>query len=81
MNNAVNEMMFPTLSKFVMSILALPHSSAAAERVFSQLNLIKTKTRNRLEVQTCDAILHAKEICQSTECFKWKPSDHLVNKK
>lgn len=55
--NELNEYMFPNVTKLVKSLMCLPHSSAAAERVFSQLNLIKTKVRNRLEIKTCDAIL------------------------
>ena len=31
---------FGQLSKFMCSLLALPHSSACVERVFSQVNLI-----------------------------------------
>ena len=39
---------FPTVTRLVQSLLTLPHSSAAAERVFYSLNLIKTAQRNRL---------------------------------
>ena len=37
--NESNDPMFPNLIKLVTGILCLPHSSAATERVFSQLNL------------------------------------------
>ncbi|XP_056643937.1 uncharacterized protein LOC130449894 [Diorhabda sublineata] len=50
----------PNLKKFVTHILSLPHFSAAAERVFSQLFLIKTKPRNRLDVKTCQSLLYIK---------------------
>jgi len=42
-------MIFPRLFKFAIAILSLPHS-AATERVFSSLNLIKTKIRNKLHI-------------------------------
>lgn len=80
MKNSMDSMMFPALSNLMMAILSLPHSSAAAERIFSQLNLIKTKSRNRLEVKTCDAILHAKELSYETDCFDWSPTINLMKK-
>ena len=81
--NIVNEKsdpMFPNLIKLVTGILCLPHSSAAAERVFSQLNLFKTKTRNRLLVDTCYSILHAKQLLgKENTCYSWEPSPSLLN--
>lgn len=53
LKNALNENLFPNVTKLIHVLLALPHSSAAAERIFSQLTLIKVKTRNRLLVRTC----------------------------
>lgn len=58
--NDVNPM-FPNLMKVVKVLLALPHSSATTERVFSQLSLIKTFLRNRLLVTTVAAIIHVKD--------------------
>jgi len=54
-------MIFSRLFKFATAILSLLHSSAATELVFSSLNLIKTKIRNKLHIQTRDSLLHAKE--------------------
>ncbi|CAH1111390.1 unnamed protein product [Psylliodes chrysocephalus] len=36
--NAANEKIFGNLCEFVFNIFSLPHSSASAERIFSQLN-------------------------------------------
>lgn len=82
MKNELNSALFPHITKFIKAILSLPHSSAAAERIFSQLNLLKTKVRNRLCVDTCDAILHAKNLLNinNSECFNWEPSTNLINK-
>lgn len=65
-----NETIFPRLFKFATAILSLPHSSPTTERIFSSLNLIKTKIRNRLQIQTCDSLLQAKEILNNIECYK-----------
>ena len=62
MENSLNELMFPTLSNFICDILCFSHSTATVERIFSQLTLIKSKTRNSLSVQTCNALLHCKSL-------------------
>jgi hypothetical protein len=36
------------MADFAFTFLALGFSNAAMERVFSQMNLMKTKTRNRM---------------------------------
>ncbi|XP_050316342.1 uncharacterized protein LOC126750689 [Anthonomus grandis grandis] len=56
------ESRFPNLSNFVFNLLTLPHSSANVERVFSQINLNKTKQRNRLKTPMIAAILHTKSL-------------------
>lgn len=78
LKNALNETLFPLTKHFVSSLLSLPHSSAAAERVFSQLFLIKDKKRNRLEVNTLNAIMSCKELLNGVDCSKWNPSKSLL---
>lgn len=51
---------FPTINQFVKHIFTLPHSSACVERVFSAINLNKTKIRNMLGTDTLTGILHSK---------------------
>lgn len=43
---------FPLMKQLISAILSLPHSSANVERIFSQINLNKNKSRNRLEIET-----------------------------
>lgn len=62
--NASGELVFSNLMKVVKYIMVFPHSSAAAERTFSQYNLIKTQLRNRLKVSTAAAILRIKDGLQ-----------------
>lgn len=52
-NNAFEE-----LAKFALQLLSLPWSNADVERTFSQLNLVKSKIRNRMQLTTVNAILH-----------------------
>lgn len=80
MKNNTDNPMFPNLSNFVKGLMCLPHSSAAAERQFSQYNLIKTKTRNRLLIETSDAILHSKNLLKGDTCFSWTPSNRLLQR-
>lgn len=54
--------LFPDLAEFMLSLLCLPHSSAAAERVFSFINRMKTKTRNRLTTATISGLLHTRRL-------------------
>lgn len=51
---------YPNVWRLVKYILALPHSSATCERCFSQINLNKTKTRNKLETPTLRGLLYGK---------------------
>lgn len=45
------------LADFALSVLVLPHSNAEVERVFSQMNIVKSKLRNRMETKMANAIL------------------------
>ncbi|CAG4997779.1 unnamed protein product [Parnassius apollo] len=49
---------FSELASLTISILSLPHSNAEIERVFSQMNIVKTKLRNRMSLHTLNSILH-----------------------
>uniref|UniRef100_H3AVF6 HAT C-terminal dimerisation domain-containing protein n=1 Tax=Latimeria chalumnae TaxID=7897 RepID=H3AVF6_LATCH len=48
---------YPILTKLAKAILVLPHSSANVERLFSQMTLVKTQLRNRLNNDTLEDIL------------------------
>lgn len=43
------------------------HSSAENERIFSTLNLIKTKIKNKLNLNTCESMLLSKDFFK----MKW----------
>ena len=69
------------LSYFMCGLLALPHSSACVERVFSQVNLVKTKQTNRLQASTVANRLLAKQAIsrQNAVCYTWDPSKSLID--
>lgn len=78
LKNEINEIMYPHLSQFISDILCFPHSSATVERIFSQLNLIKTKTRNTLGIENCSYLLHCKALLQEENCITWCPSQSML---
>ena len=48
---------FSKLAGFAIKMLCLSYSNAEVERMFSQLNIVKNKLRNRLSSETATAIL------------------------
>lgn len=51
---------FQELADFAMKVLILPHSNAEVERVFSQLNITKSKLRNKMGIKLVNSLLHIK---------------------
>jgi len=48
---------FGHISRLALGLLSLPFSNAAVERVFSVMNAVKTKSRNRLLVEMVQSIM------------------------
>lgn len=48
---------FGELAEFALHLLVLPFSNAEVERVFSQMNLVKCKIRNRMQNKMLNAII------------------------
>ena len=71
---------FRLLSHLFVHLTILPHSSAAVERVFSQVNSVKTKTTNRLNVDSVNKKLLAKQAVtkRGMNCTTWTPPLQLV---
>ncbi len=65
---ASGEPEFPLLMKLVEVIMVLPHSSATVERIFSAININKTKIRNRLSTVSLTGILHTKNLRNMKQC-------------
>lgn len=58
--NSGGELVFFELSRFVLSVLSLLISNAYVERVFSTMNIIKSKIRNKINLSLLDSILRIK---------------------
>lgn len=58
--DAIGENPFEDLVNLAFKFLSLPHSNAEVERLFSQMNLIKTKLRNRMHINKLNDILTIK---------------------
>lgn len=52
---------FKELATFALSVMSLPHSNACCERIFSKVNRIKTKSRNKLITETISATIMTNE--------------------
>lgn len=48
---------FKELAEFVLRTLSLPLAKATVERVFSIMNFVKSKSRNRMQISTLEAII------------------------
>lgn len=55
--NSANENPFKELAEFALSMLCLPISNADIERVFSDMNLVKSKLRNKMQSELLNSIL------------------------
>lgn len=77
--DAANENPFKELCLLAFTILVLPHSNADVERLFSSMNVIKNKLRNRMNVNTLNAVLQIRFglIKFNQTCFNYIIPEHL----
>lgn len=60
-------------------MLCLPLSNVKCERIFSDINRIKTKDRNRFDNQNVASIIHAKEGLKDVgECHNFDPDKIMI---
>jgi hypothetical protein len=74
----------PNLSKVILSVLTIPHSNAAEERVFSMIRKNKTSDfRSNLDLETSLSAIMTIKMNKPTSlipCHKFKPSTELLKK-
>lgn len=69
---------FPVLCDMVKKLLCLPHSTAAVERLFSAINIMKTKLRNKMSTTTIKGNLHTK--AEVKECYAFNATEVHMKK-
>ncbi|XP_039301961.1 uncharacterized protein LOC113005616 isoform X1 [Solenopsis invicta] len=68
------------LAEFALRLLVLPLSNAVVERVFSIMNAVKTKSRNKMSLKMLEAILrvriylNVRHIC----CETFEPTEDMI---
>jgi len=71
--------MFETISEFALQILSLPTSNVVVERLFSKVNLLKSKIRNKISTSTLTSLILSSEMIKvAGGCVKFKPHLQLV---
>lgn len=56
--DAANCYIFKELANFSLTVLSLPWSNAAVERIFSQMNIVKSKSRNKMGTTLLTSLLY-----------------------
>lgn len=66
---------FYELAMFALSAMSLPHSNASCERIFSKINRVKTKSRNKLITNTVSSTIMTSECIKRNEsyCYNFQP--------
>lgn len=81
LQNSYNEPKYPNISKFALTLLTIPLSNASIERIFSQMNIVKNKIRNKLLVSTTESILLVRNCLQNVRmetCVNFIPSKKML---
>ncbi|XP_046972275.1 zinc finger protein 862 [Vanessa cardui] len=73
---------FKRLSTFMLAMLSLPHSNAECERIFSKVNDVKTKKRNKLITRSIRGNLLTQQSIKrhGQNCLDFKPGDEMLKK-
>lgn len=70
---------FKSIANFALDVLCVPHSNAECERIFSKINLVKTKPRNRLNNKSLNGcLLTAQAVKEQTNCLNFAPTKAMI---
>nr|XP_039266528.1 uncharacterized protein LOC120341976 isoform X1 [Styela clava] len=72
---------FQDLGTFMVALLTLPLTNASVEKVFLQMNMIKSKPRNRMGQQLLENILRVRAYMKRNNicCDDFIPSDKMID--
>lgn len=76
LRNMNQDLLFPNLKKVICLLLVRSFSNASVERIFSQLKLITTDNRNRLNTYTIAALVMTKQYIKDS--IKYEPPKSLL---
>ena len=65
------------MASFVKCLMCLPISNAQCERIFSQVNMVKTKYRNRFTSNHISSVLHVKQGL-TDGCTSFDPTTDML---
>lgn len=75
------EHLFRNIARTALALFSLPHSNCDSERIFSKINLTKTKIRNRLIVPTVQGyVLTSQHVKASGGCVGFEPSKEMLSR-
>ncbi|XP_043464021.1 uncharacterized protein LOC122499634 [Leptopilina heterotoma] len=76
--NLLREQEYKELGQFVLDVFVLPHSNVSCERTFSKVNMVKTKSRNKMITSTLQGLIAASECISQVGCMNFKPSEKML---
>ena len=80
MKDGDNTFLFKNVADYVLKVLSIPPSNTTCERVFSKVNLIKTKIRNKLITVTVNGILLTSECVKSAgNCTRFTANETMLS--
>lgn len=73
---------FQDVCEMALNILSLPHSNAEVERLFSQINIVKNKLRNRLHTKSVSAVITVRSGLRRVGkcCYSYELQEEVVKK-
>jgi hypothetical protein len=78
--DAADKQRYGNISRLALALLSLPFSNATVERLFSLMNVVHTKLRNRLQVRSTEAILQIRYGLKRQElsCTSFQPTPYMI---
>ena len=80
LTDADNKQRFGNISQLALSLFSLPFSNATVERLFSLMNIVHSKLRNRLLVSSVESILQIRYRLKRTgeTCVSFQPTPYML---
>lgn len=82
LKNGAGEQPLKEIASCTLSLLSLPLSNAVVERVFSIMKIVKTRQRNKLNIEMLNAILFLRLHCKFNGmcCTQFEPTERMLQR-